>query len=260
MKREKTLTIYCDESGDLGGYCKESPVYCLSLVLLSSEDDATPHLRELHREYHSKNGGEPPFHAGPIIRGEESYRGLNKCERLELFDIAFDLALTSPIKAINIGAKKENRDAIDSPTKELTRVIFDHIEYFRSFCKIRFYYDNGQEGKSFCHGRFCYPDIYVTDDGNVELIAGYHNVYIGNPEEDVFAMATLAFKNDFVTVQTSQDAINAFLDGYGYATEGFLEKLWEYLVSLARKEDNMHEARYLMECAVGVLQVIKATE
>jgi hypothetical protein len=71
MKREKTLTIYCDESGDLGGYYKESPVYCLSLVLLSSEDDATPYLREFHRRYHSKNGGESPFHAGPIIRGEE---------------------------------------------------------------------------------------------------------------------------------------------------------------------------------------------
>ena len=144
MKREKTPTIYCDESGDLGGYYKESPVYCLSLVLLSSEDNATPHLREFHRRYHSKNGGESPFHAGPIIRGEESYRGLNKGERLELFDIAFDLALTSPIKVINIRAKKENRDTIDSLTKELTRVIFDRIEYFRSFDKIRFYYDNGQ--------------------------------------------------------------------------------------------------------------------
>ena len=41
-KREKALTIYCDESGDLGGYYKESPVYCLSSVLLSCGDDATP--------------------------------------------------------------------------------------------------------------------------------------------------------------------------------------------------------------------------
>ena len=120
--------------------------------------------------------------------------------------------------------------------------------------------ETGEDGKSFCHGRFCYPDIYVTDDGDIELIAGYHNVYIGNPEEDVFSMATLAFKNNFVTVQTNQDSIDAFLEGYGYPKEGFLEKLWEYLVSLARNEDNMHEARYLMECAVGVLQVIKANE
>ena len=70
-EREKTRTIYYDESGDLSGYYKESPVYCLSLVLLSSEDDATPYLREFHRRYHSKNGGESHFHAGPIIRGEE---------------------------------------------------------------------------------------------------------------------------------------------------------------------------------------------
>lgn len=144
MRKEKVLTIYCDESGDLGGYYKESPVYCLSLVLLSSEDDAMSHLREFHRRYHSKNGGEYPFHAGPIIRGEELYRDLNRGERLELFDAAFDLALISPIKVINVRVKKENRDTIDSLTKELTKVIFDNIDYFRSFDKVRFYYDNGQ--------------------------------------------------------------------------------------------------------------------
>ena len=67
MKKQKVLTIYCDESGDLGGYDEKSPVYCLSLVLLSSEDDATPYLREFHRRYRSKKGGDSSFHAGPII-------------------------------------------------------------------------------------------------------------------------------------------------------------------------------------------------
>ena len=144
MKREKILTIYCDESGDLGGYEKQSPIYCLSFVLLSSEDDATPYLREFHRRFHSKNGGESPFHAGPLVRGEELYRGLNRGERLELFDIAFDLALKSPIKVINIRVKKEKGDVLDSLSKELTRVIFGNIDYFRSFDKIECYYDNGQ--------------------------------------------------------------------------------------------------------------------
>ena len=144
MKREKVLTIYCDESGDLGGYEEKSPVYCLSLILLSSEDDATPYLREFHRRFHSKNGGESPFHAGPIIRGEDLYRDLNRGERLELFDTAFDLALNSPIKIVDIRVKKEKGDTLDTLSKELTRYIFGKIDYFRSFDKIKFYYDNGQ--------------------------------------------------------------------------------------------------------------------
>ena len=144
MKKQKVLTIYCDESGDLGGYDEKSPVYCLSLVLLSSEDDATPYLREFHRRYHSKKGGDTSFHAGPIIRGEDIYREMTRGERLDLFDISFDLALHSPIKIIDIRVKKENADVIDSLSKQLTKYIFDNIEFFRTFDKIQFYYDNGQ--------------------------------------------------------------------------------------------------------------------
>ena len=144
MKKEKILTIYCDESGDLGGYDKKSPIYCMSLILLSSEDDATPYLREFHRRFHSKNGGDKPFHTGPIIRGEESYRDINRGERLELFDIAYDLAHKAPIKTINIRVKKESNKTLDILSKELTRLIFNNIEYFRSFDNIKFFYDNGQ--------------------------------------------------------------------------------------------------------------------
>ena len=88
--------------------------------------------------------GELPFHAGPIIRGEELYRELTRGERLELFDIAFDLAIKSPIKIINIRVKKEKGDTIDSLSKELTKCIFENIDYFRSFDRIKCFYDNGQ--------------------------------------------------------------------------------------------------------------------
>lgn len=120
--------------------------------------------------------------------------------------------------------------------------------------------ETGQEGQSFCHGRFIYPDIYIAKDGNVELIAGYQDVYIGNPEDDVFAMAALAFINNYVTAVVDQEPLEAFLEGYGYPREGFLEKFWNYLVSIARSEKNMNEASYLMELAVNVLRVIRARE
>lgn len=144
MKREKTLTIYCDESGDFGTFDEKSPVYCMSLIMFSSEDDATPYLSEFHRRYHSKPGGDSPFHAGPIIRGEDPYRERTRGERLELFDIAFDLALSSPISAINLCVKKEETDVVGALAKQLTSAIFSHLDYLRSFNQIVFVYDNGQ--------------------------------------------------------------------------------------------------------------------
>ena len=117
-----------------------------------------------------------------------------------------------------------------------------------------------EDGKSYCHGRFCYPDIYIADNGNVEVIVGYHNVYIGNPEEDVFAMSILAFKNNYFAPQADQYALDAFLDGYGYPKENYLEKLWNYLVCLSKNEENTNEAHYLMELAFGVSRANKARE
>lgn len=143
MKKEKILHIYCDESGDLGKFDIKSPVYCLSLVLLSSHDNAKPNINEFLKRSRSKNGGKYCFHAGPIIRGEEQFRELTKLERLELFDIAFALAYKSPIKALNIRVKKDV-DVIDSLSKQLTKCIFEFLDYFKSFDKILFYYDNGQ--------------------------------------------------------------------------------------------------------------------
>ena len=116
--------------------------------------------------------------------------------------------------------------------------------------------DCGQAEKSYCHGKFSYSDFYLLPNGDLELITGYKNVYIGDPEEDVFAMGFAAFNNSYFQ-QEPQYAIEAFLNGYGYPSDGFLEKLWDYLVDIARKEDNMGEARYILDSAATVLTAIK---
>ena len=120
--------------------------------------------------------------------------------------------------------------------------------------------DCGIEGKAFCHGRFIHSDIYLLPNGKVELITGYKDVYVGNPEEDVFAIGLFAFKNDAFHPRANQDEIESFLEGYGYPIEGFLQKLWDYLIARAREEENIAEARYLMDSATNVLGVIRKVE
>ena len=174
--------------------------------MLSSEDDATPYLREYHRRYHCKRGGESSFHAGPIIRGEELYRGLSRGERLELFDIAFDLALYSPIKTINIRVKKQTVDVIDDLSKQLTKYIFDNIEYFRSFDKIQFFYDNGQ-----IQLKTMLTTIFNAYFLNFEMILALQSEHPFMQIADLFAtLSLLEYKTKESNLSTSE---NVFFGG-----------------------------------------------
>lgn len=120
--------------------------------------------------------------------------------------------------------------------------------------------DTGVEGKVFCHGRFYYADFYVLDNGDLEYISGYRDVHIGDFDEDLFAAGFLAFNNNYIRPDAKQEAIEALLKGYGYPKDGFLEKLWNYLLSLAKAEDNANEMRFLMDSATGVLRAMKAAK
>ena len=72
------------------------------------------------------------------------------------------------------------------------------------------------------------------------------------------AAGFLAFNNNYVQPDSGQEAIQSLLEGYGYPKEGFLEKLWNYLILQAKDEDNANEMRFLMDCATSVLRAMKA--
>ncbi len=116
--------------------------------------------------------------------------------------------------------------------------------------------DCGKEGLCYCHGPFHYGDFYALSNGTIELITGYRDVYLGKPEEDVFAIGVIAFKDNFYEPEP-QDEIEAFLSGYGYPSEGFLEKFLEYLISEAKKASSTGETRFYMTLATSVLNATK---
>ncbi len=116
----------------------------------------------------------------------------------------------------------------------------------------------GHEELVYCHGRFVYPDFYIDQEENVEKIWAYGNVYLGKPEDDVFCVALLAFKNGYYRTETNQESLEAFLEGYGYPLNGFYEAFCDGLIAKAKKEKDNNEARFLMDSALAVMQVIKA--
>lgn len=144
MKTKKILKCYVDESGDFGRFDPKSPLYVVSFVMVSSEDDAEPYIRLFKRRLRSKECGEYPIHVGPLIRREDPYGDLERPARLELFEIAWDLLNLSPARVLNIAVKKEGGDPMMAIAKAVAKAIYEHLGFFRSFDEVVVFYDNGQ--------------------------------------------------------------------------------------------------------------------
>ncbi len=113
-----------------------------------------------------------------------------------------------------------------------------------------------QDWKAYCHGRFYYDCFLFTQDGHLEVIDGYDAVYIGNPEDDVFAAAALAFRDKYDKPTGSQERIKALLRGYGYPLKGFNRKLYAYLTNLATMERDTQRIDYIFYTAAAVARAI----
>lgn len=141
----KILSIYVDETGDFGPYNSNTPIYGVSFVLCGDLDRCGCYLEKFNRRIKNKKQDDFALHAGPLIRNEGPYVGLNREDRVELFDIGYDLLLESPVKLLTTFARKtETKVTEQEIAKSISRVIFDNLSFFRSFDEINIYYDNGQ--------------------------------------------------------------------------------------------------------------------
>ena len=145
----RELSIFIDESGDFGAYEEHSPFYFFTLVfhnqdksIVSQVEILERHIRELELpEGHC-------FHAGPIIRREEDYKGFDVRYRRRCLN-----AITSFARKVDIKYKaffvekkfiKDSLQLIVALSKQLSEFINNNKNYFNGFNKIIVYYDNGQ--------------------------------------------------------------------------------------------------------------------
>ena len=141
----KILSIYVDETGDFGPYNSKTPIYGVSFVLCENLDKCNCYLEKFNKRIKNKKQGDFALHAGPLIRNEGPYEGLNREDRVALFDIGYDLLLESPIKLLTTFIRKnETKITEQEIAKCISRVIFENLSFFRSFDEINIYYDNGQ--------------------------------------------------------------------------------------------------------------------
>ena len=142
------LSIFIDESGDIGEYQKHSPYYILTLVFHDQDNSIENELNKLDQELAYLGLKDMAIHTEPLVRREEAYSNMPPNERRSIFTKLFFFALKAPIKYKSfIVEKKQCTDVFQLEAKlarELSEFIRDSLEAFQGYSNVIMYYDNGQ--------------------------------------------------------------------------------------------------------------------
>ena len=137
----KILSIFIDESGDVGFIKDASKYYIITFVMHNQNDDIKSNIEKI-KDY-------PIFHAGPIIRREYPFDNMEMKDRKKTFQSIFMFTLSLPIKIFSFCYEKKdfNGDLLKMQakiTKDVYNFLLDNFDYLNSFNEIIIYYDNGQ--------------------------------------------------------------------------------------------------------------------
>lgn len=141
----KELSIFCDESGIQEGMSK----YYLVTVVLHDQSKALDHaISSYEGSLKVRDLPDIPFHATPLMRAHDAYENMSLERRKQLL-VAFNVfvqRLPIQYKSFVFQSKQfKNVKALQTQIrKSLISFLFDEIEYFQSFDKVKIYYDNGQ--------------------------------------------------------------------------------------------------------------------
>ena len=145
----KELSIFVDESGDLGNYEKHAPYYIITMVLHDQNFDISSEIKKLDSslEYLGYADGQA-IHTEPLIRRETPYQAYAPNERRAIFSKLYYFTLNCNIQYRSfIFKKSEYKDIFKLEAKmarELSQFIREHLQYFQGYDHVILYYDNGQ--------------------------------------------------------------------------------------------------------------------
>lgn len=144
----KELSIFVDESGDLGEYDFRAPYYIISMVLHDQDYNMNKELAILEESLTNIGWPKHCVHAGPVIRSEEEYKGYSLKDRQAILKrmMSFVRHLDIRFKSIMI-EKKHVNDSVEATgklSKQLASFIRENMEFFYSYDIVKVYYDNGQ--------------------------------------------------------------------------------------------------------------------
>lgn len=146
------LSIFVDESGDLGGYSQHSPYYIVSMVFHDRSHDISSAIRNLDIELAAMGLAGHTVHTEPLIRKEGDYARMKPEDRRKIFSRLYYFAMKCEITFVSFVFEKKqfntSAELEDRITRDISLFLDEHLEYFQSFDRIVLYYDNGQPALS----------------------------------------------------------------------------------------------------------------
>lgn len=147
MKRRR-LSIFIDESGDLGKYNKVTEFYVLSFVFHDQKNDISNQIEKLNNSLTKYSKQSFAIHSEPLIRREEMYKEMFPMERREIFTKLFFFSMNTGITFKCFVFSKKNYQSTESLLKhiaiELNNYFVSNRKLFEKYDEIIIYYDNGQ--------------------------------------------------------------------------------------------------------------------
>ena len=141
----RELSVFVDESGDLGG---ESKYYLLALVFHDQDDSLSPLIEQYERVLSERSLENVPLHLNPLLRGNEAYTNMSAPHRLRLLTSFATFAHKCPFTYRVFSYRKDrfcDMEALGARMRrDLIECLFDNIEWFQTFDLVKIYYDDGQ--------------------------------------------------------------------------------------------------------------------
>lgn len=147
MKHE--LSIFVDESGDFGVYQKICPFYIVCFVLHDQSINVENSIRKFRNTLIYFNLPNNYIHAGPIIRQEGNYYGLNLETRRKTIQATINLLRTTPIRyhclIVDKSIARNELQLVTNLSFQIKEFVHNYFMFFSNFNVIKVYYDNGQK-------------------------------------------------------------------------------------------------------------------
>jgi len=149
VTKENILSIFIDESGDLGNFIPNSPYYIVSFVFHEQKNNIKSQVKILDDFLTENNLEYQAIHTAPLIRREKNYKHYDISLRSKIFKKLFNFTKNIDItyKSITIDKQqyKTKHLILRALSKELSLFLSKNIEYFNSFDDVIVYYDDGQD-------------------------------------------------------------------------------------------------------------------
>ena len=146
LSKVRELSVMVDESGGEQG---NSKYYLLTLVFHDQADDIEERLGSYERSLADAGLPNYPFHASPLMNGHDDYESCDAATRKVLLSKFNVFVQRLPIRYKTFCYRRSelgDRDAHSTRMRrDISTFLFEHLDYFQQFDKVKVYYDDGQQ-------------------------------------------------------------------------------------------------------------------